>query len=210
MIFYGYFRSSAAYRCRIAFHLLNLQPREEYVQLRDGAQQSPEFRQKNPHKLVPVLEAQGEVITQSLAIIEYVNELQNGPLLGNTPIMRAHIRAFAMGIACDIHPLQNLRVLHFIASEYGQTSPEQKSQWARKWIEDGLLACEEIAQKSNSAFIFGDQPSLADICLIPQLYNARRFRVDLDQMPRLCAIDSHCQSLEAFAKAAPEQQPDRE
>lgn len=206
MIFYGYFRSSAAYRCRIAFNLLGQSPNERYVHLRDGAQKQAAFSQINPQKLVPALEIDGEVITQSLAIIEYLNERFEGSLLGQSVIDRAHIRAFAQILACDTHPLQNLRVLNYIGAEYVQ----DKSKWAAHWIAEGLGACEVIAERHEGPCVFGGTPSLADICLIPQLYNARRFGVDLSALPRLVAIESHCLGLDAFARAAPEVQPDAE
>lgn len=212
MIFYGYFRSSAAYRCRIAFNLLGLSPEMRYVHLtkNGGEQRGDAFTQVNPQQLVPALDVDGQILTQSLAIIEYVNEMNGGSLLGDTPMLRAQIRAFAQIIACDIHPLQNLRVLQFISAEYNQTEQAQKDAWCQKWLGDGLAACEVIAQRHQGPFVFGDTPTLADICLVPQMFSAKRFHVDTRDMPRLTAIMDHAHSLPAFAKAAPSQQPDAE
>ncbi len=212
MIFYGYFRSSAAYRCRIAFNLLGLKPHEQYVHLtRDGGQQhGEEFRKINPQKLVPALVVDDAVITQSLAIIEYLNEIEDGNLMGASALERAQIRAFAQIIACDIHPLQNLRVLQYIASHYGQREEAQRDAWCQKWLGDGLAACEIIAQKSKGQFVFGETPSLADICLIPQIFSAKRFHVDTSAMPRLMEIYENAQQLAAFADAAPSKQADAE
>ncbi len=214
MIFYGYFRSSAAYRCRIAFNLLGVKPEEQYVHLvrNGGEQRKPEFARINPQKLVPALDVDGKIITQSLAIIEYLNEIHGGNLLGSDPMQRARVRAFSQIIACDIHPLQNLRVLQYIASEFGQTEQSQKDAWCQKWLGDGLAACEEIAiqEEHGGRFVFGDEPGLADICLVPQIFSAHRFNVDLANMPRLRAIFDNCQQLNEFAQAAPANQPDAE
>lgn len=212
MIFYGYFRSSAAYRCRIAFNLLGIQPMMRYVHLtRNGGEQHEEnYRRINPQKLVPALAIDGQIITQSLAIIEYLNDMHGGNLLGNTPMEKAQIQAFSQIIACDIHPLQNLRVLQYISSEFDQKEQSQKDRWCQKWLGDGLAACEEIASRYEGQFLFGDTPSLADICLIPQMFSVKRFHVDTSKMPRLNAIMDKAQSMPAFVNAAPSNQPDSE
>lgn len=212
MTFYGYFRSSAAYRCRIAFNLLGVKPEHRFVHLsrNGGEQKGAEFAAINPQKLVPALEVDGQIITQSLAIIEYLDEINNGNLLGNTPMERAQIRAFSQIIACDIHPLQNLRVLQYIAAEYGQTEQADKDKWCQKWLGDGLAACEAIARRQNGKFTFGDMPSLADICLIPQMFSAKRFNVDTSKLVRLHEIFENAQAMPEFASAAPQHQPDAE
>lgn len=212
MIFYGYFRSSAAYRCRIAFHLLNIQPEMRYIHLtkNGGEQRTEEFAEINPQKLVPALDVDGEILTQSLAIIEYLNTEFGGNLLGSSAKERARIQGFSQIIACDIHPLQNLRVLQYIASEYGQSEQAQKDAWCQKWLGDGLEACEAIAKRYQGQFLFGDEPSLADICLIPQIFSAQRFHVPLERFPRLMAVYETAQSLPAFRDAAPAHQADKE
>lgn len=210
MIYYGYFRSSASYRCRIAFGLLGVNPELHSIHLGKGEQRRDEFSAVNPQQFVPALVDDNETITQSLAIIEYLNETQNGNLLGDDPMSRAHIRSFSQIIACDIHPLQNLRVLQYIDAEFGQSTQAEKDKWCQKWLSDGLTACEVIAgrQTHGGRFVFGDAPSLADICLVPQIFSAHRFHVNLTAMPRLVEIYENCQTLPAFADAAPEKQPD--
>lgn len=212
MIFYGYFRSSAAYRCRIAFNLLGIEPETRFVHLlKDGGEQrKPEYAEINPQMFVPSLVVDGRTVTQSLAIIEYLDETHGGGLVGSTPMERADIRAFSQIIACDIHPLQNLRILQYIAAEYGQTEQPQKDAWCRKWIGDGLAACEAIARRSSGRFAFGDRPTMADICLVPQVFSARRFNVDTGAMPRLMEIAANAEAMPEFADAAPARQPDAE
>jgi maleylpyruvate isomerase len=207
---YGYFRSSAAYRCRIALNLKGLAHETGVVHLiKDGGQHNaPAYRALNPQALVPTLEHEGRVITQSLAIIEYLEEIHpEPPLLPEDAERRAKIRAFALAIACDIHPINNLRVLNHLKGplQQGQAAVDA---WYRHWVETGLAACEALLPAAAGRFCFGDQPTLADACLVPQLYNARRFNCDLAAMPRLLAIDEACRALPAFAKAAPEAQPD--
>lgn len=209
MIYYDYYRSSAAYRCRIAFNLLGVTPEVRSVHLAKGEQSSDAYAAINPQKLVPALDVDGVILTQSLAIIQYLNETEEGQLLGISAIERAQIRSFADIIACDIHPLQNLRVLQYIEREYGQSEQTQKDKWCQKWLGDGLSACEVIAQKHRAgSFVFGNNPTLADIFLIPQLFSAQRFNVDLKAMPRLIEIYNHCQTLPEFINAAPYNQPD--
>jgi maleylacetoacetate isomerase len=207
---YSYFRSSAAYRCRIALNLKGIAHEIVPVHLvKDGGQHhAPAYRALNPQGLVPTLEHDGRVITQSLAIIEYLDEIQPEPsLLPGDAETRARIRAFALAIACDIHPIDNLRVLNYLK---GPLRQEQAAVdvWYRHWVETGLAACEALLPKGTSRYCFGDQPTLADACLIPQLYNARRFNCDLAVTPRLVAIDAAARALPAFANAAPEAQPD--
>ncbi|GIL00458.1 MAG: maleylacetoacetate isomerase [Alphaproteobacteria bacterium] len=214
MILHDYFRSSAAYRCRIAFNLKGIDPQRVHVHLtRDGGQQRTRaYRALNPQALVPALEiGDGTVLTQSLAIIEWLDEThRQPPLLPDDPLARARVRAFAQVIACDIHPLQNLRVLQYLRSEFGQDQAGVE-RWCRRWLGEGLSACEALASRTPSArFCFGDAPSLADICLVPQLFSADRFGVDLTAMPRLRAIRAACEALPAFAAAHPARQPDAE
>lgn len=213
MIFHGYFRSSSAYRCRIAFGLKGISPEFVSVHLRkDGGQQkTPAYRALNPQALVPTLSDGDFHLTQSLAIIEWLDETQAGPrLLPGDANLRASVRAFAQVIACDIHPLQNLRVLDYLKTEFAadQTALDR---WCARWITEGLTACEALlARHPATPFCFGDTPTLADICLVPQMFSATRFGVDLSAMPRLRAIAGTCDELPAFAAAHPGQQPDAE
>jgi maleylacetoacetate isomerase len=210
--FHGYFRSSAAYRCRIAFNLKGIETENHYVHLRKGEQSAASYRNLNPQGLVPAIEVGKDVITQSLAIIEWLDETHpEPPFLPGDPIGRARARAFAQIIACDIHPLQNLRVLKFLKEELGQDQASLDA-WCRRWIAEGLDACERLAAQAsrNSTFVFGDIPGLAEICLVPQMFSATRFGLDLGRFPRLEAIHAHCLSIPAFARAAPSAQPDAE
>jgi maleylpyruvate isomerase len=212
MIFHGYFRSSAAWRCRIAFSLKNIAPDEtRFVHLRrdGGEQRAPQYQAINPQGLVPALELPEGILTQSLAIIEWLDETQPGPrLLPADPFVRARVRAFALAIACDVHPLQNLRVLDYLRQEYAQHQAG-KDAWCRHWVKAGLEACEALVAP-DTPFAFGDTPSLADICLVPQMASATRFGLDTAYLTRLTAITSRCNGLEAFAAAAPARQPDFE
>lgn len=207
---YSYFRSSAAYRVRIALNLKGLAHDTEFVHLiKDGGQHTkPAYRALNPQALLPTLEHDGRTVTQSLAIIEYLDEIHPTPrLLPGDAEHRAKIRAFALAIACDIHPLNNLRVLNYLKSPLAHEQAAVDT-WYRHWVETGLAACEALLLATPSKFCFGDQPTLADACLIPQMYNARRFKADLTAMPKLVAIDKACSEHAAFAQAAPEAQPD--
>lgn len=214
MNFLGYFRSSAAWRCRIAFNLKGISPESSYIHLRRGGgeQKRPAYREINPQGLVPSLQLDdGTVLTQSLAIIEWLDETITAPaLLPADPVQRAHVRAFAAAIACDIHPLQNLRVLAYLREELGQ--PETAvNAWCQHWLGEGLAACEALAARAGACrFCFGATPGLADICLVPQMAAAERFGVDTGPLPRLRAIAAACAELSAFADAAPGRQPDVE
>ncbi len=213
MRFFGYYRSSAAYRCRIAFNLKGFAPEFVPIHLRRAEHTTPAFRDLNPQALLPALDlGGGKVLTQSLAIIEWLEETHpKPPLLPADPLERAAIRAFALAIAAEIHPLNNLRVLGYLKGELGQDQARVDS-WYRHWVEDGLRACEALVtrQARRGPFCFGDTPGLADICLVPQLYNARRFDADLSGCPTLLAIDAHCATHPAFKAAVPEAQPDAE
>ncbi|HZA55416.1 MAG TPA: maleylacetoacetate isomerase [Candidatus Udaeobacter sp.] len=214
MKLYTFFRSSASYRARIALNLKGLDYEQIPIHLRRGGgeQFSATYKAINPQALVPALEDQGRTVTQSLAIIEYLEErYPNPPLLPADPADRAWVRSMALIIACEVHPIQNLRVLNYLKNEHKQ-SDDAVNNWARHWINLGLSALDQMvlrgAQPAN--FCAGDVPTVADICLVPQLANARRFGCDLSQFPTLLRIESHCAGLPAFANAAPEKQPDAE
>lgn len=214
MKLYTFFRSSASYRVRIALNLKGLDYEQLPIHLRRGGgeQFTPAYKAINPHALVPTLEDAGRYFTQSLAIIEYLEErYPKPPLLPADPAGRATVRAMALAIACEIHPLQNLRVLKYLHSELKQ-GEEDVNRWARHWIDLGFQALEQQvrALPHRGKFCFGDAPTIADVCLIPQLSNARRFHCDLSGYPTLVQIEAHCTALPAFAKAAPENQPDAE
>jgi maleylpyruvate isomerase len=214
MKLYTFFRSSASYRVRIALNLKGLAYEQTPIHLRRGGgeQFSATYKRINPQALVPALEDNDRVFTQSLAIIEYLEEkYPNPPLLPAAAADRALVRSMAMVIACEVHPIQNLRVLTLVKREYQQTD-EQVNQWARHWIDLGLSALEQmiLAQPNRGKFCFGDTPTLADICLVPQLGNARRYGCDLAQYPTIVSIEKNCVTIPAFANAAPEKQPDAE
>ena len=210
MILYGYFRSSSSYRSRIAFNLKGVAVQAEAVNLRDGDQKAQAFKALNPQGMVPALDTGEGVLTQSLAIIEWLDETHpEPPLLPKDATLRAHLRAFAQTIACEIHPLHNLRVLKFVKQTYGADQAGLDA-WCRHWISEGLTACEAFAaaQTHGGAFTFGDAPGLADICLVPQMFAAERFGTDLAPFPRLNAIRAACEAMPAFADAHPARQPD--
>ena len=210
MQLYSYFRSSAAYRVRIALGLKGVAFEYVPVHLVKGEQRDDRYRALNPQSLVPVLIDEGRIITQSLAIIEYLEERYPNPrLLPGAPAERARVRSIALSIACEIHPLDNLRVLQYLVRTLG-VSEEAKNVWYRHWIDLGLSALEsQLANdRATGTFCHGETPSLADICLVPQLANARRYNIPLDAYPTLTRIDSSCRALDAFAVAAPERQPD--
>lgn len=214
MKLYSYFRSSAAYRVRIALNLKNLP--YEYVPvhlLRAGGEQlAPEYRKLNPDALVPTLVDGETVLQQSLAIIEYLEETHpSPPLLPRASADRAYVRAIALQVACEIHPLDNLRVLRYLVHELGVTE-DAKNGWYRHWIESGLASLETrlAADRRTGTFAFGDEPTLADAFLVPQMFNAQRFRIDTVRYPTLQRIYDRANQLDAFARAAPDAQPDAE
>lgn len=212
MLLYGYFRSSAAYRVRIALNLKALAYDNQFIHLQKNDQLAGDFAKLNPQQLVPALEDGGNLLTQSLAIIEYLDETHpNPPLLPSNPVERARVRALALAIACDIHPINNLRVLRYLTKEMG-VAEEKKDQWYRHWVETGLQAVEKMLTGSPATgrFCHGDAPTQADICLVPQVANARRFKCDLSACPTVERIVAECGKLEAFARAAPDRQPDAE
>jgi maleylpyruvate isomerase len=212
MKLYSYFRSSAAYRVRIALHLKGLAFDYAPVHLRKGEQNADAYRSVNRQELVPALIDGDAPLTQSLAIIEYLDERHpEPPLLPSTPAERARVRAIALAIVCDIHPLNNLRVLRYLTRTL-DVGEEAKDAWYRHWIDTGLGALEAqlAADSSTGTFCHGDAPTLADVCLVPQLANARRTNIPLESYPTLLRIDANCRALDAFARAAPESQPDAE
>lgn len=212
MKLHTFFRSSASYRVRIALNLKGLQAEHAHVHLskNGGEQFGAAFDALNPQHLLPVLEVDGLVLPQSLAIIEYLDETHAAhPLLPADARGRARVRALSQAIACDIHPLNNLRVLKYLGGELGLTD-DQKNAWYRHWVALGLEALETQLRESpdSGQFCHGDTPTMADCCLIPQLYNARRFECDLAPYPTILAIGARCEALEAFATARPEAQAD--
>src|SRR3984885_9927404 len=209
MKLHGYFRSSASYRVRIALNLKGLSPDHLPHPLRKGEHRDPAYLAINPQGLVPTLDDGGTILTQSLAIIEWLDETQpEPPLLPQDPLSRAKVRAFAMAIACDIHPVQNLKVLARLR-QLGL--PEEKvTEWAAWANREGLSACETLIAGEPGPFCFGAAPTLADLCLVPQLANARRFGVELKSFPRLLKAETAAKDLKAFADAAPDRQPDAE
>ncbi|HUH93921.1 MAG TPA: maleylacetoacetate isomerase [Casimicrobiaceae bacterium] len=212
MKLYGYFRSSAAYRVRIALGLKGLPYEYAAVHLRKDEQSAQAYRALNPAQLVPALVDERGAFTQSLAIMEYLEErYPEPPLLPVAPEARARVRAIALGIACDIHPLDNLRVLRYLVRAVG-TSEAVKDAWYRHWIDTGLAALETqlSGERATGEFCHGDAPTLADCCLVPQLANARRAGIPLEAYPTLVRIEARCNALPAFVEAAPERQPDAE
>ena len=213
MKLYDYFRSSAAYRVRIALNLKGLAPERAPIHLRRGAQRSDAYLAMNPQGLVPVLITdEGDVLTQSLAIIEWLDETHpQPPLLPKNAAGRARVRALSLAIACDIHPLNNTRVLSYLTGTLG-VDDALKDGWYRYWCDVGLEALEtQLAREpATGKFCQGDTPTIADICLIPQLANARRVELDLAPYPTLLRIEAACNALPAFANAAPAKQPDAE
>lgn len=212
MQLYRYWRSTAAYRVRIACALKGLAPDLVPVHLvrGGGEQHAATYRQLNPLALVPTLLVDGQPLTQSIAIIEWIDEqYPTPPLLPAAAWARAHAREIAQTIACDIHPLDNLRVLQYLTGTLG-VSEAQKLSWVRHWLVVGLQALESMltAKPSRGRFCCGETPTLADLCLVPQLYNARRFEIDMVPYPTLAAIDAACASVLAFQRAAPAAQPE--
>ena len=205
-IFYEYWRSSAAYRVRIALKLKGIDYESRQVDLREDEQKSDEFRRLNPQGLVPMLEIDGHRLTQSIAILNYLDlRYPNVPLLPAAAAERAHVVAMAMIVACDIHPLNNLRVLKYLKNELDH-SQEEVDRWYAHWIEEGLPGLEAMAAPQSGKFLFGNAPTGADVCLVPQLYNARRFNVPLDRYPTLLRAEENANKLDAFAAAHPDRQ----
>lgn len=211
---YTYFRSSAAYRVRCALNLKGMNWEAVPVHLvRDGGEQNqPAYRARSPLGTVPALETEAGVITQSLAIIEYLEETQPQPsLLPASAEGRARVRAIAQTIACDIHPVNNLRVLQYLGRYFGATQ-EQKDAWYQHWVNEGLAAVEKLlaGHPATGTFCHGEMPTMADCCLVPQVFNARRFNCPLDALPTIRRIVDACEQLPAFQNAAPARQPDAE
>ncbi len=210
MKLYNYFRSSAAYRVRIALALKGLSYDYLSVHLAKGEQYSPEFTAINPQSLVPALEEDGHLLYQSLAIMQYLDEAYpNPPLLPVNPFERNRVRSLALIVACEIHPLNNTRVLNYLTGKLG-ISEEQKRDWYHHWVKTGFTALEKrlADEKGTGRFCHGDTAGFADCVLVPQVANARRFKVDLGAFPTILRINDECLKLEAFQKAAPERQPD--
>jgi maleylacetoacetate isomerase len=210
MKLYTYFRSSAAFRVRIALNIKGISYEPAFIHLLRAEQSSAGYRKVNPIGLVPALEDNGREIVESLAIMEYLDETQPGPkLLPATPAERAYVRAFSQIVACEIHPLNNLRVLNHVRKAYGKNDDEIKD-WYRHWIADGFAMMEAFLVKEarHGRYCLGDQPTMADCCLVPQVYNAQRYKCDLAPYPTVMKINEQCLALDAVKRAAPEAQPD--
>ncbi len=211
MILHDYFRSSAAYRVRIALNLKGLRAEHRYVHLLRGEQRAEGYLALNPQGLVPTLEVGERRLTQSLAIVEYLEERHPlPPLLPPGAEDRAWVRSVALAVACDIHPLNNLRVLRYLEHTLRMDKAAREA-WYRHWVEEGFRAVEPmLARRAHGRYCLGDSPGLADVFLVPQVANAERFRVPLEPYPRIRAIEAACHALEAFERARPENQPDAE
>ena len=203
-VLYDYFRSSACYRVRIALNLKGIEYDSVAVNLLDGAQREERYRERNPQGLVPLLEVDGHRLTQSLAICDWLDATHpHPPLVPRDAADRTHVLALALTVACDIHPLNNLRVLGYLKAALDQPQ-EARDGWYRHWVAEGFAALEALAAGRAGRFLFGDAPSLADICLVPQMYNARRFAVPLDPYPTLVRADAAATAHPAFAAAHPD------
>ncbi len=210
MLLHSYWRSSAAFRARIALNLKGIAYGQAAHHLLRGEQRSAAYLALNPQGFVPALETAGEVIGQSIALIEYLDETHpEPPLLPRDPLARAQVRSMALGIACDIHPLGNRRVVVYLREQLGQTEAAVNA-WTRHWIETGFAALETAVRRhsADGRHCYGASVTLADVCLVPQMYNARRLECDLSGVPMLVAIDAALKDAPAFAAAAPERQPD--
>jgi maleylacetoacetate isomerase len=211
---YGYFRSSAAFRARIALNLKGITPELRFVHLlKDGGQQhTAEYKTLNPMELIPALVHDGQLITQSLAILEYLDEIvPEPPILPKDALGRARVREIACVIACDIHPVNNLRVAQYLKREF-HSSDDQRVEWQRHWITTGFEALEEMLSlsKDSGAYCYGDTPTIADICLIPQIFNAHRVNLEIERYPTLSRIFARAMQHRAFDAAQPKNQPDAE
>ncbi len=208
MKLYSYFRSSASYRVRIALALKGLDADILPINLLKGEQKSDDYLAINPQGLIPSLQVGDTVLSQSLAIMEYLEEVDNTvPLLPSDPVARASVRAMAQLIACEVHPLNNLRVLQYLTGELG-VDDTTKMTWYAHWIHQGFASLEAMLKQHAGQFCYGDTPTMADCCLIPQVYNAKRFNVELSSYPTIMRIYEHCNSLPAFIQAQPENQID--
>ena len=205
-ILHDYFRSSAAYRVRIALNLKGVEYESRAVDLREGEQKSTSYKALNPQGFVPMLEIDDHRLTQSLAICDYLDaRFPEPPFVPPDPSDRAHVLAMALTIACDIHPLNNLRVLKYLSGPL-QQDEETRDKWYVHWVTEGFEALESLAVSRSGGFLFGNLPTLADICLVPQMYNARRFNVPLEAYPTLLRADASANAIPAFAAAHPDKQ----
>ena len=203
-VLYDYFRSSACYRVRIALNLKGIAYDPVSVNLLENEQKADDNRARNPQGFVPTLEVDGVRLVQSLAIIDWLEARHPDPaLLPQDAGDRAHVKAMALVVACDVHPLNNLRVLKYLSGPLGQPQ-DVRDTWYRHWVAEGFAALEAMAAPRAGRFLFGDSPTLADVCLVPQMYNARRFDVPLDTVPTLVAADAEANRLDAFAAAHPD------
>lgn len=212
MILHDYWRSSAAFRVRIALALKGIEPGRRYVHLRKGEQRAPGHLAKHPLGLIPVLEDGATTLTQSLAILEYLEETHpRPPLLPAKPAERAWVRAVALAVACEIHPLNNLRVLHYLEREL-HADAAARDRWYAHWVAEGLGAIERMlaSRPGPGPFCLGATPTIADACLVPQVFNARRFKVPVEPYPLVGAVVAECMKLPAFDLSQPARQPDAE
>lgn len=213
MKLYTYYRSTAAFRVRIALNIKGVTYESASLHLRRGEHQTNEYRQINPQALIPALDDDGVVISQSLAIIEYLEEkFPEPPLLPKAAADRAHVRSMALSVAADMHPLNNLRVLNFLRSPLGHDEATINESWYRQWIDAGFrgLEAQAIRFTGDYRYMFGTSLTMADVLIVPQMYNALRFHCDLTSFPTLRRICAHLESLPPFIKASPELQPDSE
>ena len=211
MKLYTYFRSSAAYRVRIALHLKGLAYEPAFVHLAKGEHLQPAYAKINPQGLLPALQVDGTLLAQSIAIMEYLEETHaQPPLLPADPVVRARVRSLSLIVACEIHPLNNPRVLKYVKNALGH-SQDEVNAWYRHWIADGLAKLEaELARPGTGRHCHGDTPTMADCCLVPQIFNAQRFECDLKPYPTLMRVFDACMQLDAFDRAQPSKQPDAE